>query len=974
MANWKMYVTEEENDVAKSKSDQISYRVLKLTNGMKICLMSFPRAIMASAAMDVHVGSMSDPDDIPGLAHLCEHLLFMGSEKYPAENDLHTHITKHGGNYNAVTEAENTNYHFHIKSRYLSGALDRFAHCFISPLFAESTIEKEVNAVHAENTQHGTNYNDRIARVERETMNPDHPYCRFHTGNRETLLNNPLDRGQNIQTELLKFHEKYYSSNIMSLAVFGRESLDELAEMIVPLFSQVENKHIPVPICKENPIRDEDTQMQINIVPNVNMKLLILTWPFEEDVSRPSRYVNHLINICGPGSLSFLLKAKGWVNWMSGDESGTTGFNFFAISMSLTETGMRHTDEIITSVFQYINMLREKGARKWIWDECAKMGYISFSYKETGTALNLTKHLAHELHKLSHYPAISAKEVLTNSYLWTEFQPCHIYSLLQQMKPNKLRVVVAAKQFKGQTDRVEKWYGTPYSVHKIAEGTLRKWECAGMNECFNLPTSNEFFPSNLELQTVCRGSFSQSRLIKETAYNSLWYKQSKKLLPKSCTILCISGHRNKVDPFIIDHCLHMFVYLLTDQCEDQFHSAKLAGLDCGIEYNMELKVITLSIEGFSDKQKLLLERLMQKLATFSANREQFLAIRKCYKGYMASFKYKQPYKQAEDYADELLAGKGRGDMDAVNDISIRSFTESIAQFFSSIHTDMLVVGNMSEEQAMELSDVAERCMQTIATTPLNIDETTLKQVQLPAGCKLLYQHQHDVNSMSALLVYYQCSTVDIHEKMLLHLFCKLIEEPCLNILRTKQQLGYSVYCKVREESSGVSGLSIVIQSHKHPQYLKEKVDEFLHDMRSFIEDMPYTEFLDHVTALASIRKYNQKNDVLDWKEIVNGQYRLPGFGRRKTMESEHVKTLTKDQICDFYNRCIASNSPLQRKLSIYVISKDKTASDVKRKPDFNEMFDLNYLKLILESYQLSHFTSKPHRSTGSPVPPRCPSA
>ena len=146
--------------------------------------------------MDVHVGSMSDPDDIPGLAHLCEHLLFMGSEKYPAENDFKKLIKKHGGNSNGTTDEQNTNYYFSITSNYLSEALDRFAQFFMCPLFTETAIEKEVNVVNYENEGHATNDKYRMEMVDMETMNPDHPYSRFPIGNKETLLNMPVQRGQ----------------------------------------------------------------------------------------------------------------------------------------------------------------------------------------------------------------------------------------------------------------------------------------------------------------------------------------------------------------------------------------------------------------------------------------------------------------------------------------------------------------------------------------------------------------------------------------------------------------------------------------------------------------------------------------------------------------------------------------------------------------------------------------------------------
>jgi len=35
----------------------------------------------SAAALDVHVGHFSDPVDLPGLAHFCEHMLFLGEEE-----------------------------------------------------------------------------------------------------------------------------------------------------------------------------------------------------------------------------------------------------------------------------------------------------------------------------------------------------------------------------------------------------------------------------------------------------------------------------------------------------------------------------------------------------------------------------------------------------------------------------------------------------------------------------------------------------------------------------------------------------------------------------------------------------------------------------------------------------------------------------------------------------------------------------
>jgi nardilysin len=59
------------------------------------------------------------------LIWLAEHMLFMGSSKFPDENEYDTFLSKHGGGSNAFTETEFTCYHFDISPSFLKPALDR---------------------------------------------------------------------------------------------------------------------------------------------------------------------------------------------------------------------------------------------------------------------------------------------------------------------------------------------------------------------------------------------------------------------------------------------------------------------------------------------------------------------------------------------------------------------------------------------------------------------------------------------------------------------------------------------------------------------------------------------------------------------------------------------------------------------------------------------------------------------------------
>lgn len=65
----------------KPEVDNRSYRVIRLENKLEALLVHDPDTDKASAACNVNVGNFSDYDDMAGLSHAVEHLLFMGTKK-----------------------------------------------------------------------------------------------------------------------------------------------------------------------------------------------------------------------------------------------------------------------------------------------------------------------------------------------------------------------------------------------------------------------------------------------------------------------------------------------------------------------------------------------------------------------------------------------------------------------------------------------------------------------------------------------------------------------------------------------------------------------------------------------------------------------------------------------------------------------------------------------------------------------------
>ena len=127
-----------------------------------------------------------------------------------------------------------------------------FSQFFISPLFDASSTDRELNAVDSENQKNLQSDAWRVDQLEKSTCRADHPFSKFGTGNLSTLKTEPEKLGLSVREELLNFHTKYYSANLMTLCLLGKETLDELQAYAVDMFSDIPNKNLPSKHTKAN--------------------------------------------------------------------------------------------------------------------------------------------------------------------------------------------------------------------------------------------------------------------------------------------------------------------------------------------------------------------------------------------------------------------------------------------------------------------------------------------------------------------------------------------------------------------------------------------------------------------------------------------------------------------------------------------------------------------------------------------------
>ena len=194
--------------IRKPDIDKRSYRYLKLSNGLQAVLISDPETHSGAAALCVAVGQLDDPPEVQGLAHFCEHMLFLGTKRYPEESNFDAFCASCAGYSNAWTSTDYTLYHFLVSHGKLHDALERFSSFFTCPLFSESGTAREMHAVDSENNKNLQDDDRREYHLLRAASDPSHPMSRFGAGSYKSLHDMPLASGVDVRTALLELHRK----------------------------------------------------------------------------------------------------------------------------------------------------------------------------------------------------------------------------------------------------------------------------------------------------------------------------------------------------------------------------------------------------------------------------------------------------------------------------------------------------------------------------------------------------------------------------------------------------------------------------------------------------------------------------------------------------------------------------------------------------------------------------------------------
>lgn len=204
---------------------------LQLSNGMTLLMIPNRQSPVVAIQGWMRFGAADESDDIAGLAHLFEHLLFKGTERR-AVGQVAAEIEGLGGDVNAYTSYDQTVMHMTLPSKNLEKGLDILSDCLMNSIVDEEELLREKQVVLEEIKRRNDQPSAIVFDEFQKLLFPQHPYSRPVIGFASVVENMSRDR-------ILDLYKKYYNTKTVFLVIAGDFEESTLIELCEKYFKKL---------------------------------------------------------------------------------------------------------------------------------------------------------------------------------------------------------------------------------------------------------------------------------------------------------------------------------------------------------------------------------------------------------------------------------------------------------------------------------------------------------------------------------------------------------------------------------------------------------------------------------------------------------------------------------------------------------------------------------------------------------------
>lgn len=800
-------------DQLKPVSDKRAFKTLTLENNLSILLISNPSRNKASATMDVGIGSLAEPKEFQGLAHFLEHLLFLGTSKYPEIDGYKKLIDMYQGSDNAYTSRENTNYHFSVNHEGFRQALDRFSWFFKDPSFHAEFVDKERKAVNDEASMLKSNDGWRQMILLSRLLNQDHPLHNYHPGDLETLKH--IKRA-----DVLDFYKNNYSASDMNLVLDSNFSLESMEAWVREYFSDVPDRGIKRQSYSRNIIDQKNLPLLVTMKPiqqerSLNLKFLISDQS-QEWLSKPAHLISHFIGHEGEGSLLAKLKQENLATSLSAGMDEHSFANMLDINIDLTPDGLNRWNEVLDYFYSYIKMLQESGLPRNSWEEIKNISEIDYLFSDmnTSSGLNRAMFMATKMHRISPL-SIEPRTTLIYSY-----QPEVYQKVLKEISSDHMIAFIANPDALLQEQ--EKDFGTPFELIPVSSLQTKSWTQPVSDKNFHLPNLNPYV-ADPDHMCISDATETTPEKIIDSEWGTFWYqKDDQTRLPKSVLkiqlVLPLPEDITRNEALTDLYLLHV-----KDKMNQWSYDLDVAGINLGLSGNRKGLVISLS--GYSDHFSKVLADLPAYLSDATIDESKFSLYKLTLKEDYFNHFSEQPYKQLYTEMAGTLAPGSVFITDLIdpetNDSILDSVTlEEFQDFVNHLYKKVAIEGSYyGPLSAKSTGGAVSGLIEGLKSSPLSLDlRRKESELALDGSVNKTLKTKMENHCWGQV---YQMGIRNPKTDAMIRIAMAFLEQHFFNSLRTEQKMGYVVNAS-RYYSENILGLMLLVQSSSHSPELIEK--------------------------------------------------------------------------------------------------------------------------------------------------------
>lgn len=803
--------------IQKSPNDDRTYAAVMLANNLQVVLVSDPTLENSAASLAVGVGSAQDPEDQQGLAHYLEHMLFLGTTKFPEPDGFMKFTQTNGGMTNAFTSFDKTNFLFQINASKFDEALNRFSDYFKSPTFDAAYSDKERNAVNSEWSMQKQQDGWIMNRLDAITGNPQSPRAKFNIGNLETLVDKPNTK---LNDAMKTFYQRYYSSNIMRLTLVGKQSIPELKALAEKYFSDITNKNVVEPEVTIPGLTQAEESKNIYYKPNKDFKALYVDFPVKSNKAqwklKPNEYVRNLLTTEEAGTLCEQLRKKGLaVNttaYFASEAYGVDGY--MRVQVELTDVGLKRQDEVVAAVFAYTDLIKRDGLNENYFRELQAMRAKDF--------LNVGKPnpLQQAVQLTTMQFDIPVENLLNAEFTYERYDEKAIKDVIDQLDTHKVRIWHVNQQ--ETVTKPISYFDGSYDIQDITAQKYDQIAALAKKFTFNLPPLNNLFTDKpapiVENKYLKPHAVVSSVGVEAFLQHPEFYREDKGQLSLEIN----SGLGNKSPKNVVLANLLSEIYEKQNtSLMDRAHNASL-GIAIAISGSNSQ---TFNVSGYTTKHPLLVDELLNNFVSLDFSKAEFDEVLVSYKQSLANNNKNHVYRQMYDHLERLTNAVQWQDKELLA-VAQKITLKDVIAYYKAVKSDPLIrifaMGNYSEETVKQIATSANKILPGKRLPSARVIQHYTTPV---AGKVVEFTDSLDLADSAVMQVWLREKKSDdeLAQLVILNAF---LDKAFFMQLRTNEQLGYVVQ-SMPYAVDEVPGYAMLVQSSNSDLVkIKARIDKF----------------------------------------------------------------------------------------------------------------------------------------------------